>query len=122
MAMPRTRARVVCTFWVTAATLAPTKVLTRVDLPALGAPSTATTEQRCSDIDALLFQECACGRALRLALRFACAALGNKPLDARLDDEMRRMIGARLFDHRISEFALFGRRPFLQRGLGVAGA
>ncbi len=36
MATPRTGKRVVCTFWVTIETLAPTRRLVRVDLPALG--------------------------------------------------------------------------------------
>ena len=38
MATPRTGKRVVWTFWVTIETLAPTMRLTRVDLPAFGAP------------------------------------------------------------------------------------
>ena len=42
VAMPRTMARVVCTLWVTIDTLAPTSWLTSVDLPALGAPISAT--------------------------------------------------------------------------------
>ena len=46
MAMPRSGMRVVCTLWLTIATLAPTSALTSVDLPALGAPMTATKPQR----------------------------------------------------------------------------
>ena len=43
---PRTGKRVVWTFWVTMETLVPTRRLTRVDLPALGAPITATNPAR----------------------------------------------------------------------------
>ena len=46
IAMPRTSARVVCTLCVTIETLAPTSALTSVDLPALGAPISATKPQR----------------------------------------------------------------------------
>ena len=46
VAMPRTMARVVCTLWVTIDTLAPTSWLTSVDLPALGAPISATKPER----------------------------------------------------------------------------
>ena len=46
IAMPRTSARVVCTFGLTIVTLAPTSALTSVDLPALGAPIRATKPQR----------------------------------------------------------------------------
>src|SRR5262245_5770031 len=48
MAMPRRVVRVVCTLRLTMATLVPTRVLTRVDLPALGAPMIATKPQRVS--------------------------------------------------------------------------
>src|SRR5262249_18131103 len=44
--MPRSELRVVCALWVTIATLDPTSALTSVDLPALGAPRTATKPQR----------------------------------------------------------------------------
>jgi hypothetical protein len=46
MAMPISRVRVVCALAVTIATFWPTSALTRVDLPALGAPTTATNPQR----------------------------------------------------------------------------
>ncbi len=46
MATPRTGKRVVCTFWVTIETLAPTMRLTRVDLPAFGAPMIAAKPAR----------------------------------------------------------------------------
>src|SRR2546429_3961862 len=46
--MPRIRARVVCTLRETIVTLAPTRALTSVDLPTLGAPISATKPQRVS--------------------------------------------------------------------------
>jgi hypothetical protein len=46
VAMPRTMARVVCTLWVTIDTLAPTSWFRSVDLPALGAPISATKPER----------------------------------------------------------------------------
>ena len=46
MAMPISRARVVCALALTIATFCPTSALTSVDLPALGAPITATNPQR----------------------------------------------------------------------------
>src|SRR5437763_17060482 len=44
--MPRISARVVCTLRETMVTLEPTKALTSVDLPTLGAPISATKPQR----------------------------------------------------------------------------
>src|SRR5690606_26545670 len=119
MAMPRTCVRVVCTFCVTAATLAPTSRFTSVDLPALGAPSTATTAQRRSAI-AVLLEEGGRGGPLRVALGAAFAAHGRKALDPRLHHEVRRMLGARLLDDGVVEALAAGRGPFLQHGLGVA--
>lgn len=46
IAMPRMTARVVCTLWLTIDTLAPTKRLTSVDLPALVGPIKATKPDR----------------------------------------------------------------------------
>jgi hypothetical protein len=46
IAMPRIRARVVCTLRETIVTLEPTSALTSVDLPTLGAPISATKPQR----------------------------------------------------------------------------
>src|SRR5207244_2025091 len=46
MAMPRSSARVVCTLCDTMVTLVPTSALISVDLPALGAPISATKPQR----------------------------------------------------------------------------
>src|SRR6185312_14216338 len=45
-AMPRINARVVCTLRDTIVTLEPTRALTSVDLPTLGAPISATKPQR----------------------------------------------------------------------------
>src|ERR1041385_3806364 len=49
-AMPRIRARVVCTLRDTMVTLEPTSALSSVDLPALGAPISATNPQRVSNL------------------------------------------------------------------------
>src|ERR1700704_3375401 len=46
IATPRTSVRVVCTLWETIVTLVPTSALMSVDLPALGAPISATKPQR----------------------------------------------------------------------------
>ena len=46
MAMPITRMRVVCTLGETMLTFEPTSALTRVDLPALGAPTMAAKPAR----------------------------------------------------------------------------
>src|SRR3546814_12426514 len=46
IATPISRVRVVCALGLTIATFWPTSALTRVDLPALGAPTTATKPQR----------------------------------------------------------------------------
>ena len=67
MTMPRTSARVVCTLRETIDTLAPTSALSSVDLPALGAPISATKPQRVSSALRLTF-----AHAARLA-RFALA-------------------------------------------------
>src|SRR5262245_38407844 len=120
MAMPRTSARVVCTFCVTAATLAPTSVFTKVDLPALGAPSTATTAQRRSLIADMRLQESGRRRALRVALGARFAAHRLVALDARFHDEAGRMFRAALIDHDIAQTTFPRGRPLLQRGLGVA--
>src|SRR3546814_11664823 len=45
IAMPISRVRVVCTLGLTIATFCPTSALVSVDLPALGAPTIATTPQ-----------------------------------------------------------------------------
>src|SRR5262249_46463765 len=46
IAIPRMIERVVCTLWLTIETLVPTRRLIKVDLPALGAPISATKPQR----------------------------------------------------------------------------
>ena len=55
IAMPRMRARVVCTLWVTIATFDPTSRLTSVDLPAFGAPIMATNPQRVGSVRSVWF-------------------------------------------------------------------
>ena len=59
-AMPRMSARVVCTLCETIVTLEPTSVLSRVDLPALGAPIRATKPQRVLSIGRSCVRHQAC--------------------------------------------------------------
>ncbi len=54
MAMPRTSERVVCTLCETIETLVPTSALVSVDLPAFGAPISATNPQRVSDVSSFM--------------------------------------------------------------------
>ena len=53
IAMPISRARVVCALGLTIATFCPTSALTRVDLPALGAPITATKPRSAGSLQLL---------------------------------------------------------------------
>src|SRR5262245_55892622 len=133
MAMPRRSARVVCTLCDTIVTLVPTNALISVDLPALGAPISATKPQRWSSaaivgsaitavrLDAFLRQHGGggglLGRALRAPDAFRCGVAGQLDRDA----ELRAVVGPLALD-----LAVGGRRqpaplrPFLQNGLGVA--
>src|SRR5262249_5909170 len=75
MAMPRSSARVVCTLCVTIATLAPTRALTSVDFPTLGAPINATKPQRAgSPVCALSCPAVGGDRVLRTTLASQPAA------------------------------------------------
>src|SRR5690606_13657494 len=142
-AMPRTRARVVCTLRETMDTLVPTRALTSVDLPAFGAPMRATKPQRVaspaagafsaafppalsSDIlvhrpDPLAQQEGLGRRLLGIALGRAAPLSLRHALDIDADDELGRMVRPGALDELIG-----GRRqaaplrPLLQRRLGVA--
>ena len=85
--MPRMMARVVCTLCVTIDTLVPTSWLTSVDLPALGAPISATKPEcvvgsACSAVslmrlfpfpDALALKDRRCRRLFGLPLGAAAA-------------------------------------------------
>ena len=134
--MPRISARVVCTLCETMVTLEPTSALSSVDLPALGAPISATKPQRvplasplslsrqpsslsAGNADAVehgggggLF-----GGALGTARPSAGGAVGQHHRDAEFGLVMRA--GARqLAIGRRRQAARL--RPFLQHGLGVA--
>ena len=68
IAMPISRARVVCAFGLTIATFWPTSALTSVDLPALGAPITAT-----KPAFVFAFGHCSCdNRAAAAAVSASC--------------------------------------------------
>src|SRR5690606_23929427 len=133
-AMPSRRARVVCALALVIATFWPTSALTSVDLPALGAPITATTPQRVTPSSPArgegfrqahspeLLHEQPCG----LGLGFLLAARGGLDfadvLHADPNGEARRVIRARAVDHPVlGRAALVAGGPFLQRALGVLG-
>src|ERR1041384_3334880 len=81
MPMPRTSAGVVCTLRLTMETFEPTSALISVDLPAFGAPISATKPQRVSPIrlDAFARQHGGCGRLFGRAFR-AADAFGRREL------------------------------------------
>jgi hypothetical protein len=102
--------RVVCTLWLTMETFVPTSRLMRVDLPAFGAPMSATKPARVA----------ASGVLLRLAPRAPLAAARGQPLHLHVHREYRGMVGAGLLGDRIDRRRQSLRlRPFLQGGLGV---
>src|SRR5262245_34849913 len=135
--MPRSVVRVVCTLRLTIATLAPTSVLTSVDLPALGAPITAMKPQRVSpagpvgssdicDIRAPLPYSFARqqrrGRSLLGgALARALAARGLAALDAHLGREDRRVVRALAVDlDVVGQLQALALHPLLQQRLGIS--
>ena len=100
-AIPRSVVRVVCTLRLTMATLAPTNVLTSVDLPAFGAPIRAMNPQRVatsvSGIGttlpyALARQERCGGRLLGGTLAGTFSARGLAASDTHLGGKPRRMV------------------------------
>src|SRR5215470_6564748 len=132
MAMPRTNVRVVCTLRLTMLTLAPTKVLTRVDLPAFGAPMIAMKPQRVSGTGAASLIGASAyafagkkgrgGGLLGGALAGAFAAGRLGALDANLGGEAGRMIGALARHlHVLGQLETLALGPLLQCGLGVGG-
>src|SRR5581483_773570 len=128
-AMPRIKVRVVCTLRETIATFAPTSALSRVDLPAFGAPISATKPQRLSPASAIqlvqgdadLRQQGRCcgllGGAFGGAETFRRRPVWQGHGDAKFWAMVRA--GAR-------ELAVVGRgqaarlRPFLQHGFRIA--
>src|SRR5690606_27272028 len=129
VATPRMRVRVVCTLGVTIDSLAPTSALSRVDLPALGAPTRATKPQRLTSASAMFAPveggEQRRGRRLfRRPLR--AGGRGGRRVryafDAHAHREGWAVVGTDARHHlvvRQAEAAPLG--PFLQRGLGVLG-
>src|ERR1700733_11547816 len=133
--MPRIRARVVCTLRETMVTLEPTRALTSVDLPTLGAPISATKPQRVATGGALVEDSSviiAATDALALNHHRGCDLFGGALVAA---DAFGRIQSGQI--HRNPElrivmrtgaldFAIDRRRqaialcPFLQHGLGIA--
>jgi hypothetical protein len=95
IAIPRIRARVVCTLWVTMETFAPTIRFSSVDFPAFGSPIRATKPARVSVIPASI-RSSSIRAAVCSASRFGRAVAGRcTVLQRHPDGEDRRMIGAR---------------------------
>src|ERR1700761_3890011 len=130
IAMPRISARVVCTLRETMVTLEPTSALTKVDLPTLGAPISATKPQRVSVFaasvmlaagDAFALDHDRCGNLLRRALAAADAFGRRQPRQVHGNTKLRIVVrpGALdlAIDRRRKAFAV---RQFLQDGLGIA--
>src|SRR5262249_33589601 len=133
-AMPRSRARVVCAFGVTIATLWPTSALTRVDLPTLVAPIRAANPQRVVSsigrrgpgrhgrgLDPFACEQHRRRGLLGGALGTADAFGGRQVRQFDADAELQIVMRAAAPDFPVER----GRqpaslRPFLQRGLGVA--
>src|SRR5882757_3128014 len=128
--MPRISARVVCTLRDTMVTLEPTRALTSVDLPTLGAPINATKPQAVAAGDSAVIATAAdafaldhhrgcdlLGRALAAADAFGRRQAGQIDGDAELWIVVRTGALDLAVDRRRQSLAL---RPFLQHGLGVA--
>ena len=134
--MPRISARVVCTLRETMVTLEPTSALTRVDLPTLGAPISATKPQRVAAGGApvgrlhpsllppptpsrAIITEAATFSAARLLPPTPSAGVQSRQIhrDAELRIVMRPGALDLAIDRRRQALAL---RPFLQHGLGIA--
>src|SRR5262252_7075783 len=130
--MPGTGVRVVCTLRLTMLTLAPTRVLTRVDLPTFGAPMMAMKPQRVSGTGAASLMGASAnafagkqgrgGGLLGGALAGAFAAGRLGALDANLGGEAGRMIGSLARHlHVVRQIEAFALSPLLQRRLGIGG-
>src|SRR5580704_10674683 len=131
IAMPRMSARVVCTLGVTIEILLPTSALSSVDLPAFGAPISATKPQlvacaAVSAIGAFGFDTFArhhggggglLGRALGAAQAFG----GSKLRQMHSDAKFRIMVRTGALNLAVSRRRQAARlRPFLQHGFGIA--
>src|SRR5262249_53173491 len=133
-AMPRTSARVVCTFGVTIEILLPTSALSSVDLPALGAPISATKPQRVTGaacgasstigafgLDAFARHHGGGGGLLGCALRAAETLGGSKLREMHGDTKFRIVVRAGAGDFPVSgcrQTACL--RPFLQDRFRIA--
>src|SRR5205085_3039223 len=131
--IPRISARVVCTLRETMVTLEPTKALTSVDLPTLGAPISATKPQRVpagaalSETSAVIAADAFAldhnGSSDLLGGTLAAAdAFGRRePRQIHRNAELRIVMRPGALD-----LAIYRRRqalglgPFLQHGLGIA--
>ena len=91
IAMPISRARVVCALGLTIATFWPTSALTSVDLPALGAPITATKPARVGRRSLQLLQQRRRRRGFRVLL---ARALRRWPRRARATETRMVNFGA----------------------------
>src|SRR5215831_20362950 len=131
-AMPRTGVRVVWTLRLTMLTLAPTSVLTRVDLPAFGAPMMAMKPQRVSgtgptsligsSANTFAGEKGSGCRLLGGALAGAFAAGRFGALDANLGREAGRVIGSLACHlHVLRQLEALALGPLLQCRLGVGG-
>src|SRR5437667_8767860 len=132
--MPRISARVVCTLRETIVTLAPTRALTSVDLPTLGAPISATKPQRVSAgtpspftsgfifaADLLALDHRERRTFFRRALIRAGALRWLQPRQGHRDTEHRIVLRSGAIDLAIDRRRQALRlRPFLQARLGIA--
>src|SRR6267142_4386019 len=133
--MPRISARVVCTLRETIVTLEPTSALTRVDLPTLGAPISATKPQRvaagapsarrlsviAAAADAFALDHHGGRDLLGRALAAADAFRRSEPRQIHRDAELRIMMRSGTFDLAIDRGRqALALRPFLQHRLGIA--
>src|SRR5205085_2037987 len=115
--IPRTIARVVCTLRLTIETFEPTSALTRVDLPAFGAPISATKPQRVSAIrvDTLARQHGGGGRLFGRAFGAADPLRRRKLRNIDRDTEFRIVMGPLALDLAIARRRETSPlRPFLQ--------
>src|SRR5215472_6991266 len=134
MVMPRSKARVVCAFGVTIATLWPTSALTRVDLPTLVAPIRAANPQRVvlsigrrgpgargRRLDPFAGQQHGRGGLFGSALGAADAFGGRQVRQFDADAELQIVMRAAAPDFAVVRCRKpASLRPFLQRCLGVA--
>src|SRR5882762_2753417 len=128
--MPRISARVVCTLRETIVTLEPTRALTRVDLPTLGAPISATKPQRVAagapsarrlSVIAAAADAFALDHHGGRALAAADAFRRSEPRQIHRDAELRIVMRPGALDLPVDRGRqALALRPFLQHRLGIA--